>query len=206
MSRENTYVDAMKGWQRMVKRLFDIVFSILALLAVFPFAVLICLIIVLETKGPVIYVQHRVGLGGLPFSMYKFRTMYQDAEGTEPLLCKENDTRLTPFGRFIRAHHLDEIPQLWNILKGDMSFVGPRPERQYFVDIIMQHNSDYKYLYGLRPGVFSKATLFNGYTDTLEKMLERLRMDLDYLTTRSLRGDLNIILMTLYYILSGKKF
>ena len=207
MRDSHSYKDAMNPLQRGVKRALDIFCSALALLLVSPFALLIVILIKWDSSGPVLFRQERIGFGGKPFYMYKFRSMTPNAEATDvPLLCKNNDARLTPFGRFIREHHLDEIPQLWNILIGDMSFVGPRPERKYFVDIILQHNPDYKYLYLLRPGVFSKATLFNGYTDTLDKMLERLRMDLEYLTTRSLWGDLKIILLTLYYILSGKKF
>ncbi|EJX08489.1 bacterial sugar transferase [gut metagenome] len=207
MSESVAYIDHMKPWQRSVKRLFDIFFAAIALLLVSPFALLILLTIKWESEGPALFCQERVGYKGKIFSMYKFRSMYQHAEdGTQPLLCQENDIRLTPFGKFIRDHHLDEIPQLWNILKGDMSFVGPRPERKHFVDIIMQHNPNYVYLYQLRPGVFSYATLYNGYTDTIEKMLERLRLDLDYLTTRTLYVDMEIIVKTLYYILSGKRF
>ena len=123
-----------------------------------------------------------------------------------PMLCQEDDSRLTRVGKFIRQHHLDELPQLWNILKGDMSFVGPRPERKYFIDKISAINPNYSLLYQLRPGVFSDATLYNGYTDTMEKMLERLRMDLDYLEHRSFGLDLVIIFKTVFFILSGKKF
>ena len=109
-------------------------------------------------------------------------------------------------GRFIRAHHLDELPQLWNVLRGDMSFVGYRPERKYFVDKIMEVNPDYELLYQTRPGLFSMATLYNGYTDTLDKMLERLRMDLEYLRNRSLWLDVKIIWLTAVSIITGKKF
>ena len=204
---KETYKDKMGCVAHGVKRAFDVVFSALALVMVFPLVLYIAFRIKQEGQGPVIFRQERIGKGGRPFYMYKFRSMTPNAEATDqPLLCKNNDTRLTPFGRFIREHHLDEIPQLWNILKGDMSFVGPRPERKYFVDIITKHNPDYKYLYLIRPGIFSTATLYNGYTDTLEKMLERLRLDLEYLSTRSLMGDLKIILLTVYFILIGKKF
>ena len=196
----------MSCFERVIKRFFDVVCSFLALIVVAPFAILIVITIKWESCGPVIYRQERVGFGGKLFYIYKFRSMREDAEEDCPMLCKTNDERLTPFGTFIREHHLDEIPQLWNILIGDMSFVGPRPERKYFVDIILQHNPDYEYLYQMRPGVFSKATLYNGYTDTLEKMLERLRLDLEYLTTRNLYVDFKIIVQTLYFILIGKKF
>ena len=156
--------------------------------------------------GPAIFKQERVGYGGNPLTIYKFRSMIvaSEADGT-PMLCKKSDKRMTKVGRFIREHHLDEIPQLWNVLKGDMSFVGPRPERKYFVDRIMSINPDYEKLYKLRPGIFSPATLYNGYTDTMEKMLERLRMDLEYLQERSMKLDIKIIFLTLYSILTGKK-
>ena len=109
-------------------------------------------------------------------------------------------------GRFLRDHHLDEFPQLWNIFIGDMSFVGPRPERKFFIDQIMEHDPRYEQLYAVRPGIFSMATLYNGYTDTLEKMLRRLEMDLDYVAHRTFWLDLKIIWLTTVSILSGKKF
>ena len=122
------------------------------------------------------------------------------------MLCQKHDKRLTRIGRFLREHHLDELPQLWNVLKGDMSFVGPRPERGFFIDRIISINPNYRLLYQLRPGLFSTATLYNGYTDTMEKMLERLRMDLEYLNNRSLWTDIKIIFQTIWAIASGKKF
>ena len=128
-----------------------------------------------------------------------------EADG-KPALCCQGDKRLTRVGRFLREHHLDELPQLWNVLKGDMSFVGPRPERKYFVEQIKAINPDYELLYQLRPGLFSPATLYNGYTDNMEKMLRRLRMDLDYLAHHTLWLDTKIIFLTVLSILSGKKF
>ena len=136
------------------------------------------------------------------FSNEAFQT---EADG-KPALCQKRDKRLTRVGRFLREHHLDELPQLWNVLKGEMSFVGPRPERKYFVDQIKSINPDYEQLYQLRPGLFSAATLYNGYTDSMTKMLERLRMDLDYLYHRSLWLDTKIIFLTVFSILVGKKF
>ena len=128
-----------------------------------------------------------------------------EADGT-PLLYKENDERLTKIGKFLRLHHLDEFPQLWNVLKGDMSIVGPRPERPYFVEKIKAINPNYELLYQLRPGLVSPATLYNGYADSMDKMLERLRMDLEYLHNRSLWLDFKIIWLTAVSIFSGKKF
>ena len=122
-----------------------------------------------------------------------------EADG-QPALCQKRDKRLTSVCRFLREHHLDELPQLWNVLKGEMSFVGPRPERKYFVDQIKSINPDYEQLYQLRPGLFSAATLYNGYTDSMTKMLERLRMDMDYLYLRSLWLDTKIIFLTVFSI------
>ena len=131
-----------------------------------------------------------------------------DAEkgGKPQLWAGDEDERLTKVGRFIREHHLDELPQFWNIWKGDMSFVGYRPERQYFIDKIMAENPDYAKLYAMRPGVFSNATLYNGYTDTMEKMLKRLDMDLEYLEHHNLWTDIVIIFKIGVSILTGKKF
>lgn len=132
-------------------------------------------------------------------------TVTSESDG-KPALCQKDDKRLTKIGKFLREHHLDELPQLWNVLIGEMSFVGPRPERKFFVDKITAINPDYELLYQLRPGLFSSATLYNGYTDTMSKMLERLRMDLDYLHHRTLWLDMKIIYLTAVSILTGKKF
>ncbi|MBO5952091.1 MAG: sugar transferase, partial [Bacteroidaceae bacterium] len=155
----------------------------------------------------IIFKQERIGYKGKPFNIYKFRTMHVNAEADGiPRLEQERNRHLTPFGRFLRAHHLDELPQLWNVLKGDMSFVGPRPERQYFIDQINRETDDYHYVYLMRPGITSYATIYNGYTDTMDKMLKRLEYDLDYLDNRSLMLDLKIIVKTVLSIVSGKKF
>ena len=161
----------------------------------------------MQDDGPVVFRQERIGRGGRPFDILKFRTMKVDSEQDGvPQLAERDDQRLTPVGRFLREHHLDELPQLWNVLVGDMSFVGPRPERRYFIDQIMKENSDYEYLYQIRPGVTSMATIYNGYTDSMEKMLIRLQMDLEYLQKRSLMLDLKIIRTTVRLIGYGKKF
>lgn len=190
-----------------MKRTIDIVLSALFLLLLSPFFLLIALAIRLCDGGPALFSQRRVGYGGVEFTLYKFRSMHlsSEADGV-PQLCRSDDDRLTVVGRFIRNHHLDELPQLWNVLRGDMSFVGPRPERRYFVEQIRAINPDYDRLYQLRPGLFSHATLYNGYTDTMEKMLERLRMDLDYLDDHSIWLDTKIFFLTAFAILTGKKF
>jgi bacterial sugar transferase len=191
------------------KRIFDVLLALVSLVLFAPVMLIIYVLIKKEDPdGDAIYAQERVGLNGKPFKLYKFRSMHMDAEAlnTPQLYAGEDDPRLTEVGKFIRAHHLDEFPQLWNVLKGDMSFVGPRPERQYYIDQIMQHNPDYVKLYVLRPGLFSYATLYNGYTDTMEKMLKRLDYDLQYLEDYSFWTDIKIIYLTSISIIFGKKF
>lgn len=207
MESKNNYQDAMSPFGRFLKRGFDIVCSILGLVVMSPAFVVVYWAIKREDGGPVIFRQERIGFHGQPFILYKFRSMKVTAESDgKPALYRKGDHRLTHIGRFLREHHLDELPQLWNVLKGDMSFVGPRPERKFFIDKIMVEDPHYELLYQLRPGLFSYATLYNGYTDTMEKMLERLRMDLEYLSTRSLWMDLKIIYLTVKSILCGEKF
>ena len=191
-----------------MKRLFDLVCVFFASIFFSPFFIAVYVAIKLEDGGPAIFKQERIGRGGKPFMLYKFRSMKVNAEGDgKPQLWQgEEDARLTKVGKFIRNHHLDELPQFWNIWKGDMSFVGYRPERQYFIDQIVKENPDYVKLYAMRLGVFSEATLYNGYTDTMEKMLKRLEMDLDYMKRQSIWLDIVIIFKTGVSILTGKKF
>ena len=190
------------------KRVLDFVASIIGMVVFSPLFLIIYIAIKREDGGNAIFKQERVGYRGKIFTLYKFRSMAVTSESDgKPVLCSgKDDKRLTRVGRFLREHHLDELPQLWTVCKGEMSFVGPRPERKFFVDKIKAINPDYELLYRLRPGLFSAATLYNGYTDTMEKMLERLRMDLDYLHNRSLWLDTKIIFLTVFSILSGKKF
>jgi len=198
--------DAMGGFQLGLKRFFDVLFSILGLIFLSPL-ILVFSMILFYDKGPILFKQERVGYKGKPFIIYKFRTMRTDAESDGiPRLENERNKYLTPFGGFLRTHHLDEIPQLWNVLKGDMSFVGPRPERQYFIDQINRETDDYRYIYQMRPGITSYATIYNGYTDTMDKMLRRLEYDLDYLDNRTIFTDLGIIIKTAFSVASGKKF
>lgn len=190
-----------------LKRSLDVLGSVVGLVIFSPVFIFIGVFIKREDNGPIFFRQERIGYQGKPFTLYKFRSMTPTAESDgNPKLCQKQDKRLTHIGRFLREHHLDELPQLWNVLKGDMSFVGPRPERRFFIDNIISINPSYKLLYQLRPGLFSTATLYNGYTDTMEKMLERLRMDLEYLHNRSLWMDIKIIYQTALAIVSGKKF
>lgn len=192
-----------------MKRVFDFVLALCSLVIFAPVMLIIYIAIKREDpKGAAIYAQERIGLGGKPFMLYKFRSMRTDAEveGIPQLFAGDDDPRLTKTGAFIRAHHLDEFPQLWNVLKGDMSFVGPRPERAFYIKQIMECRPDYERLYALRPGLFSFATLYNGYTDTIEKMIQRLDYDLQYLANPSLATDIKIIYLTSISIIFGKKF
>jgi lipopolysaccharide/colanic/teichoic acid biosynthesis glycosyltransferase len=189
-----------------MKRLLDLIVSALCLIVFSPL-ILVCWLAIKLGGGPAIYKQERIGLGGRPFYIYKFRSMVVDAEKEgEELLQQDNDPRLTKIGRILRNHHLDELPQLWNVFIGDMAFVGYRPERKFYIDQIMKHNPRYVELYQIRPGVTSYATLYNGYTDTMEKMLRRLEMDLYYLEHRSLWFDIKLLGKTFINIISGKKF
>lgn len=195
------------GYSLAGKRCFDVFFALIAVVIFFVPSVIIALCIWLQDGHDPIFRQERIGRGGRPFTLLKFRSMRCDAEkDNHPELCQDHDNRLTKVGSFIRNHHLDEFPQLINVLRGDMSFVGYRPERQYFIDNIMERNSQYTRLYAMRPGLFSEATLYNGYTDTIEKMLTRLEMDLNYIENYSLALDVNIIYKTSISIISGKKF
>ena len=197
----------MNNIQKIAKRIFDIVISAITLVVFSPLFLYCYLMVRKEDGGTAIFSQERIGLHGKPFFIYKFRSMKMNAEEDEPLLfSQENDERLTRIGKTLREHHLDELPQLWNVLRGDMSFVGPRPERKFYIDQIMKHNPDYVKLYQIRPGVTSYATLYNGYTDTMEKMLRRLDLDLYYLDHNSLLFDMKILWMTFTSIVFGKKF
>ncbi len=192
---------------RIMKRAFDLIVAGVATVIFAVPCLVIALLIWIEDKKSPIYAQKRVGRNGKEFTLLKFRSMRVDAEETgTPQLCKEEDDRLTGVGRFLRAHHLDEFPQLLNVLKGDMSIVGPRPERPYFVEKIIKEIPEHVELFELRPGLFSEATLKNGYTDTMDKMVRRTKMDLEYLHNQSLALDLKIIYMTTISILTGKKF
>ena len=199
--------DGMNALERFIKRSFDFLCSFFGLVVLSPVFLLVYISLRLQNDGSVIFKQERIGYKGKPFNIYKFRTMRLDSESNgKPQLAVKGDERLTKVGKFLREHHLDELPQLFNVFVGDMSFVGPRPERQYFIDKIKEVNPNYDYLFLVRPGVTSMATIYNGYTDTLEKMLTRLEMDLEYLQKRSLWLDLKIIITTVLNIVKGKKF
>ena len=194
MSVNMEICDGMNWVERAIKKGLDTIFALLGLIVLSPVFLLVYFLLKRQGDGPVLFRQERIGYKGKPFYILKFRTMRVDSEKDgKPCLAKKGDDRLTPVGRFLREHHLDELPQLWNVFRGDMAFVGPRPERRYFIDLIS-------------PGLTSMATLYNGYTDSMQKMLIRLQMDLEYLQQRSLFLDIKIILTTVVFILKGKKF
>ena len=197
----------MSSFECAIKRILDIIVAISFLIIFSPLFLFCCIVIKKEDGGSIFYKQERIGRFGKPFYIYKFRSMIVNAEEADPQLYKKDiDPRLTKIGKTLRVHHLDELPQLWNVLRGDMSFVGPRPERKFFIDQISAKDSRYHYLYQIRPGVTSYATLYNGYTDTIDKMVKRLHFDLYYLKHRSFLTDIKILYLTFYKIISGIKF
>jgi lipopolysaccharide/colanic/teichoic acid biosynthesis glycosyltransferase len=208
MTRESEYTikDGMSTLEKSLKRVFDFIGSVFGLIITSPIFLAIIIAQKIEGEGPVFYKQERIGRDGKTFKIIKFRTMKTTAEEEGPQLAHEQDERLTEVGKFLRLHHLDELPQLFNVFMGDMSFVGYRPERAYFINQILEIRPDYVNLYMSRPGVTSNATLHNGYTDTMDKMIIRLDMDLEYLKHRSLWGDAKIIGETLLSVAGGKKF
>lgn len=197
--------DAMNATQRAIKRAFDFISAFLGLIILSPLFLIIYIMLKRQKNGPAIFSQERIGYRGKPFTIYKFRTLSK-AEDKPQLVAKCDDSNSTKTERFLREHHLDELPQLWNVLIGDMSLVGPRPERKYYIDQIMEIDNSYVLIYEMRPGLTSEATLYNGYTDSMEKMLKRLQMDIHYLENRSLALDFSIIMRTAASIISGKKF
>ena len=199
--------DGMNEFERNVKRTGDFLLAFIALILFSPLFLYCYIMVKKEDGGPAIFRQERIGRFGRPFYIYKFRSMIVDAEKNGPqLFGHAQDKRLTKNGKFLRDHHLDELPQLWNVLKGDMAFIGPRPERKFYIDQIMECDPRYIFLYQIRPGVTSYATLYNGYTDTMEKMLRRLELDLYYLEHRSWWFDAKILVKTFINIAFGKIF
>ena len=194
----------MPAWQQSVKRVFDIAVSAVSILLLSPVYIYVAVRVKLGSKGPVFYKQERIGYEGRPFMIYKFRTMYLDAERQGPQLSQVNDPRITPFGHIMRKYRLDELPQFWNIIKGDMSIVGPRPERKFYIEQIEKIAPYYCLVYKVKPGLLSWGPIKIGYSDTVEKMVERLRYDIIYMDNMTLQTDMKILLYSVEVILRGK--
>lgn len=198
------YSDPMPLWQKLVKKAFDYVMSLIAIVLFSPFFIIISIIIKLTSEGPIIFKQERVGKNGKSFEIYKFRTMYNDAESTGPQLSRKDDPRITKVGLWLRKFRLDEIPQFINVLKGEMSIVGPRPERQFYIDQIIKKAPHYHYLQKVLPGITSWGQVKFGYAENVEQMIKRLTFDIIYVENRSLSLDFKILIYTFVTILQRK--
>lgn len=196
--------EIMPFWQQAVKRFMDIVLSIIAFLLCIPLYILSAILVKLSSPGSIFYLQERIGLNGKPFRIIKFRTMYENSEKLGPQLSSENDNRITPIGRFMRKTRLDEFPQFINVLKGDMALVGPRPERQFYIDQIAQIDPQFLHLTKVRPGITSWGQVKFGYAENVEQMLLRMKYDLIYLKNRSLALDIKILFYTVLIVLKAK--
>ncbi|OFX24259.1 MAG: polyprenyl glycosylphosphotransferase [Bacteroidetes bacterium GWA2_31_9b] len=194
----------MPTWQEHTKQAIDFTISLIALTILSPLILFLAIGIRISSKGPIIYSHERIGRFGKPFTLYKFRSMYEDAESGGPALSSMNDERITAFGKFMRKSKLDELPNFFNVLKGDMSLVGPRPERKFFIDQIVQQAPHYLHLQKVKPGITSWGQVKYGYAENVNQMIERLKYDILYIENMSLYVDLKIIIYTIHIILKGR--
>lgn len=196
--------ELMPNWQKVVKRMMDYFISILALIILFPLIIYTIIKVKLSSPGSVFYLQERIGLNGKPFNIIKFRSMFEGAEVNGPQLSSDDDSRVTVWGRAMRKWRLDEIPQFINVIKGDMSIVGPRPERKYYIEEISKHAPHYRHLLKVRPGITSWGQVKYGYASNIDQMLQRLKFDILYIENMSLSLDIKILFYTIFVLLKGK--
>lgn len=194
----------LPSWQKNIKRITDIIIAFLGLVLLFPLLIYAALRTKFSSSGAIFFLQERIGYKGKPFIIYKFRSMVQNAEANGPMLSSNNDPRITHWGKTMRKWRLDELPQLWNIIKGEMSLVGPRPERKFYIDQIVQQHPEYKYLLKVKPGLTSWGMVKFGYASTVEEMIQRMPYDIMYIENVSIVLDLKIMLQSISIILSGK--
>jgi exopolysaccharide biosynthesis polyprenyl glycosylphosphotransferase len=196
--------DVMPLWQQAIKRFMDISLSIIAILVLLPLYLIAAVLVKFSSPGPIFFLQERIGLNNKPFQIIKFRTMYVNSEANGPQLSSSNDARITPIGRFMRKTRLDEFPQFVNVILGHMSLVGPRPERQFYIDQIVQHEPQYVLLNRVRPGITSWGQVKYGYAENVEQMLDRMKYDLLYINNRSIALDLKILFYTVAIVVKAK--
>jgi lipopolysaccharide/colanic/teichoic acid biosynthesis glycosyltransferase len=196
--------DVMPAWQQNVKQLMDIVISILALVILLPLSLALIIGVLFSSSGPILYKQDRIGRFGREFQIFKFRSMYHNAEENGPELSSKHDPRVTRFGQMMRKHRLDEIPNFLNVLRGEMALVGPRPEREYFIDKIIKTAPHYTHLQKVKPGITSWGQVKYGYAENVQEMIKRLRYDILYIENRSLFVDVKILFYTVITIVKGR--
>ncbi|MBX9448964.1 MAG: sugar transferase [Taibaiella sp.] len=196
--------ELITDWQKAIKRAIDFCASMLAVFILLPVYLLCTIMVRLSSKGPILYQQERIGLFGKPFKIYKFRSMYVDAEKDGPALSRTADPRITSWGKVMRKWRLDELPQFFNIIKGEMSLVGPRPERKFFIDRIIPTHPHYKYLHRVKPGLTSWGMVQFGYAETIDQMIERMKYDLLYIENCSILLDMKILIYTFKVLAQGR--
>lgn len=195
--------EIMPSWQKTIKRILDIFISIIAIVLLIPVFIVLAILIKFGSKGEIIFKQQRIGFGNKPFEIFKFRSMFLESEKNGPQLSSQNDPRITPIGRFMRKTRLDETPQFFNVIKGDMSLVGPRPERQFYIDEIIKKAPHYKHISKVKPGITSWGQVKYGYAENVDEMIARLKFDLLYVENMSLVLDVKILFYTIIIMLKG---